>query len=88
MVFCKRHKKWEEIIIAATTTIIGKRTKTTTNINATLTITTLTSNHYHNDTRKYQVYFLNNPNVDFAVGGLANVTDLPGISSILRLQNT
>jgi len=31
-----------------------------------------------------QVYFLNNPNVDFAVGGLANVTDLPGISSILR----
>ena len=32
-----------------------------------------------------QVYFLNNPNVDFAVGGLANVTDLPGISSILRL---
>eukprot|EP00092_Neocalanus_flemingeri_P000407 GFUD01000433.1.p1 GENE.GFUD01000433.1~~GFUD01000433.1.p1 ORF type:complete len:792 (+),score=178.56 GFUD01000433.1:116-2491(+) len=31
-----------------------------------------------------QVYFLNNPNIDFAVGGLANVTDLPGISSILR----
>lgn len=31
-----------------------------------------------------QVYFLNSPNVDFAVGGLANVTDLPGISGILR----
>ena len=31
-----------------------------------------------------KVYFLNSPNVDFAVGGLANVTDLPGISGILR----
>ena len=31
-----------------------------------------------------QVYFLNNPSIDFAVTGLANVTDLPGISSILR----
>ena len=36
----------------------------------------------------FQVYFLNNPNVDFAVGGLANVTDLPGISSILRSEKT
>ena len=31
-----------------------------------------------------QFYFLNNPSIDFAVAGLANVTDLPGISSILR----
>ena len=31
-----------------------------------------------------QFYFLENPNIDFAVAGLANVTDLPGISSILR----
>ena len=31
-----------------------------------------------------QLYFLNNPSIDFAVGGLANVTDLPGINSILR----
>ena len=31
-----------------------------------------------------QIYFLNNPSIDFAVAGLANVTDLPGISSILR----
>ena len=31
-----------------------------------------------------QFYFLNNPSIDFAVSGLANVTDLPGISSILR----
>ena len=31
-----------------------------------------------------QLYFLNNPSIDFAVAGLANVTDLPGISSILR----
>ena len=31
-----------------------------------------------------QYYFLENPKIDFAVGGLANLTDLPGISSILR----
>ena len=31
-----------------------------------------------------QFYFLTNPSIDFAVAGLANVTDLPGISSILR----
>ena len=33
-----------------------------------------------------QMYFLNNPSIDFAVGGLANVTDLPGINSILRYK--
>ena len=31
-----------------------------------------------------QLYFLNNPSIDFEVGGLANVADLPGINSILR----
>jgi len=31
-----------------------------------------------------QFYFLNNPKVDFAVGGVANVADLPLISTLIR----
>jgi len=31
-----------------------------------------------------QMYFLHNPTLDFGVGGMANVADLPGISSLIR----
>ena len=30
------------------------------------------------------MYFLHNPTLDFGVGGMANVADLPGISSLIR----
>ena len=32
----------------------------------------------------FQMYFLHNPTLDFGVGGMANVADLPGISSLIR----
>ena len=31
-----------------------------------------------------QMYFLHSPTLDFGVGGMANVADLPGISSLIR----
>ena len=31
-----------------------------------------------------QMFFLHSPTLDFGVGGMANVADLPGISSLIR----
>jgi Ca2+-dependent lipid-binding protein len=31
-----------------------------------------------------QIFFLNNPNIDFNLVGLADVLDFPGLSDILR----